>query len=541
MRYASLAARMLAASVLLACSLVSPGVLALPTPGAGGDAEYETAPVVLDGQVLFHVRGNRVQSAQERASRISQRLLVVAKNPDFDPQKLELRDEVDASLIMAGETMVMGVMDLDSDGAPRVRIAELVRQDMLKAVVDYREARDPHLLLLHTGYAILVTLVAAILLHGLIKLRRMSYSWLQRRLERRGADLKIQSVEVVRSQHVWFLIRSVRNLLTSILVLVILYLHLTTVLGLYPWTSTLAERLFDLFLDPLAIIGAGLLAAVPDLAFVAVLIFLARYVLKAMKMAFDGIEKGTLTFEGFEPEWSMPTYKILRLLVIAFTVVVAYPYIPGSGSQAFKGVSLFLGVIFSLGSSSVIGNVIAGYTMTYRRAFRIGDRIAVGDITGFVTESTLLVTRVRSLKNEEIVIPNSQILASAVINFSALARQSGVIVHTTVGIGYETPWRQVEAMLLMAVERTDGLERDPPPFVLQQVLGDFCINYEINAHCRDALGLARIRTELHRNILDVFNEYDVQIMTPAYEADPQLPKTVARDQWYMAPAQNPAE
>ena len=217
-------------------------------------------------------------------------------------------------------------------------------------------------------------------------------------------------------------------------------------------------------------------------------------------------------------------------------MVVAYPYIPGSESQAFKGVSLFLGVIFSLGSSSVISNVIAGYTMTYRRAFRLGDRIAVGEVTGFVTETSVLVTRLRSLKNEEVVLPNSEILGKAVVNYSALARSQGLIVHTTVGIGYETPWRQVEAMLCLAAERTSGLERDPPPFVLQKSLGDFCVVYEINAFTRDAAGLAGLYTVLHRNILDVFNEYGVQIMTPAYEGDPEVPKVVPREQWHLAPA-----
>jgi small-conductance mechanosensitive channel len=225
---------------------------------------------------------------------------------------------------------------------------------------------------------------------------------------------------------------------------------------------------------------------------------------------------------------------------VAFTVVVAYPYIPGSDSQAFKGVSLFLGVIFSLGSSSVISNVIAGYTMTYRRAFRLGDRIQVGDVTGFVTEASLLVTRVRSVKNEEIVIPNSQILSSAVTNYSTLARADGVILHTTVGIGYETPWRQVEAMLLLAADRAEGTEKSPPPYVLQKSLGDFCVVYEINAYCRDANSIARAYTELHRNILDVFNEYGVQIMTPAYEGDPAVAKVVPRDQWYLVPAAPPS-
>ena len=181
----------------------------------------------------------------------------------------------------------------------------------------------------------------------------------------------------------------------------------------------------------------------------------------------------------FDSEWALPTYKIVRLAVVAFALVVAYPYIPGSGSAAFKGVSLFIGVMFSLGSSAFIANTIAGYSITYRRAFRVGDRIQVGNVFGDVSEIRLQVTHIRTLKNEEVVVPNS-ILRQNVVNYSALARSRGLILHTTVGIGYETPWRQVEGMLLLAAERTPGLLREPPPFVLQTALGDFCVVYEIN-------------------------------------------------------------
>jgi small-conductance mechanosensitive channel len=174
--------------------------------------------------------------------------------------------------------------------------------------------------------------------------------------------------------------------------------------------------------------------------------------------------------------------------------------------------------------------------MTYRRAFRVGDRIQVGEVFGDVSEIRLQVTHVRSVKNEEIVVPNSSLLNSNVVNYSALARTRGLILHTTVGIGYETPWRQVEAMLLLAAERTAGLLREPAPFVLQKSLGDFCVVYEINVYCNAPAEMAGLYTRLHQNILDVFNEYGVQIMTPAYEGDPEQPKVVPRDQWWSAPA-----
>jgi len=243
----------------------------------------------------------------------------------------------------------------------------------------------------------------------------------------------------------------------------------------------------------------------------------------------------------FDPDWAIPTYKLVRLGVLAFAAVSAYPYLPGSDSAAFKGISLFLGVMLSLGSSSAISNVVAGYSMTYRKAFKLGDRVKIGDQIGEVLETRLLVTRLRTPKNEEVIIPNSLVTGSEVTNYSVYARTQGLILHTTVGIGYETPWRQVEAMLLMAAERTEGLRRDPPPFVLQRQLGDFCVTYEVNAYTDQAHNILGQYTSLHRHILDVFNEYNVQIMTPAYEGDPEQPKVVPKEQWYSVPATAPRD
>ena len=498
-----------------------------------------SAAVELDGRELFRVKGTAVVPAKRRAQLIAARLQQVAQDPGIPVNRLEIRHDGELTRIYAGAISIVALGDFDAEGLPRQRIAELLVVDIQKALAEYRYAREPRVLLTHTGYALLITVLAAALLYGVLRLRRWGVQRLGQRFVGGLGELKIQSVQLIQSRQLWLAVRALLNVGTTLAMLVIAYLHLSSVLRLFPWTRQLADDLFQLFLQPLQVMGHALLGAVPDLAFVLVLVLVARYVLRALRLLFEGIETGAVRFDGFDPEWAQPTYKIVRILVVAFTVVVAYPYIPGSDSQAFKGVSLFLGVIFSLGSSSVISNVIAGYTMTYRRAFRLGDRIQVGDVTGFVTEASLLVTRVRSVKNEEIVIPNSQILNGAVTNYSALAREDGVILHTTVGIGYETPWRQVEAMLLLAADRAKGTEKSPPPYVLQKSLGDFCVVYEINAYCRDANAIARTYTELHRNILDVFNEYGVQIMTPAYEGDPAVAKVVPRDQWFLGPATPP--
>jgi small-conductance mechanosensitive channel len=247
-----------------------------------------------------------------------------------------------------------------------------------------------------------------------------------------------------------------------------------------------------------------------------------------------------LQLKGFDPEWTWPTFRLMRFGVLAFAVVMAYPFIPGSQSEAFKGMTILLGVLISIGSSSIISNIVAGYSMTYRRAFALGDRIRVGDTLGDVTERRLLVTHVMTLKNEEVVIPNSIILSSEIVNYSTMAKQDGVIVSSSVGIGYDTPWRQVESMLLLAAARTEGKKPDSTSFVRQKSLNSFDVTYEVYVFCDKAQKMPALLTELNRQILDVFNEYGVQIMTPSYESDPDTVKIVPRDQWYAEPALPPA-
>jgi small-conductance mechanosensitive channel len=349
----------------------------------------------------------------------------------------------------------------------------------------------------------------------------------------------VESVQAGGSERAGGVVRNTLGAVRTVMMLVAAFLYLNLVLGLFPWTRPLHARVTAWFLDPLRVIGEGVIAAIPDLMFLVILFLILRWLVALIRLFFDAVGRGAVTLEGFDPEWARPTFKIVRLLVILLGVVVAYPYIPGSSSAAFKGVSIFAGIVFSLGSSSVIANLIAGFTMTYRGTFKVGDRVRIGDVMGDVADIRLQVTRIRTPKNEDVVVPNSMILGSEVVNFSTLARTRGLILHTTVGIGYETPWRQVEAMLLMAAERANGLLREPAPFVLQKALGDFCVTYELNVYCDRPQAMNELYTELHRSILDVFNEYGIQIMTPAYERDPEQAKVVPRDQWFAAPATAP--
>ena len=501
-------------------------------------AESDRAAVTLDGEVLFQVRGLPAYPAEERAKTIRQRIEEIAADRSVAIDSLRVVEMEDRTRISAGDRLVAGFIDADAaaTGVSRQIVAERALMRIAAAIASYRSDRSPRVLLMNTLYALGATVVLAIVLLVIRGAFRKLDAVAERRFQARIEAFEAQSHQIVQARQLRMALHGILKGLYLLALLVLGYLYLHFVLALYPWTRPLAARLLAIFLDPLQTMGMGLLESLPGMAFVAVLVIVTRYVLRVTRLYFESIERGTVTLARFDREWALPTYKIVRLLVIAFAVVVAYPYIPGSSSEAFKGVSLFLGVVFSLGSSSVIANLMAGYAMIYRRAFKEGDRISIDNLTGDVTERRLMVTHLRTIKNEDIVVPNSTIINSHIINYSTLARTRGLILHTTVGIGYETPWRQVEAMLAMAAERTPGLLKEPAPFVLQKSLGDFAVTYELNAYCNDPQAMARLYTAMHQNILDIFNEHGVQIMTPAYEGDPEKPKVVPKEEWFSAPA-----
>jgi small-conductance mechanosensitive channel len=530
---------------------VDPISAATPGPRAGSASAGEiseaeigtpTAPVTLDGVTLFKVRGVSAFPAEQRAGAIAGRVQAVAADATVSADALRVVEAEHGSEIRAVDQLVMTVLDADAriEGIDRRLLAEAYRRRIASAMTAYRQDRSASVLMASAGYSLGATLLLGIVLWTLYRLYQRLDATMEQRFKTRFHALKIKSYEILQTQQMWRALHAGTRTFGWLLAATSIYLYLHFVLSLYPWTRPFAQHLLDLLLKPLVALGVGLLAAIPDLLIIAILVVITRYLLRLIHAFFTAAAGGQIVLSGFDPEWAWPTYRIIRLLIVAFAVVVAYPYVPGSGSNAFKGVSIFLGVIFSLGSSSVIANIIAGYTMTYRRAYRIGDRIKVGDLMGDVIETRIMVTHLRTPKNEEIVVPNSMILNSHVINYSSLARTQGLILHTPVGIGYETPWRQVEAMLIQAAERTPGLLSKPEPFVLEKSLGDFCVTYELNVYCDKASEMLQLYALLHQNILDAFNEHGVQIMTPAYERDPAQPKIVPKEQWFAAPARAPA-
>lgn len=501
-----------------------------------------TSPVVLDGEILFQVRGVSAYPADTRAKNISERIEAFASDVSRSIQSLKIVEGKDATTIVADNKPLMLVINADGrleGGIERQVLAQVYLKRIADAVEAHRETRKPTNLLFHILYTLIATAILASIGWGTQWMFNRFDAAIERRFKGQVKDLKIQRVTIFQSHQMWNGFRGSLRALRMVLFFLLLYAYLNFVFRQFPWTAYLGKQLFDIILDPLRVMGRGLLASIPSLVFLLILMVVLQYILKFGKLIFTNLARGKVTFPGFDQEWAFPTYKIFRILVIAFGVVMAYPYIPGSDTAAFKGVTLFMGVLLSLGSTSVIGNILAGYTLVYWRAFRVGDFIKINEHIGEVLESRLTVTHIRSLKNEEVIVPNSVILNTNVVNYSSMAREQGLILHRTVGIGYETPWRQVEAMLVEAGNRTSGLLKEPPPFVLQVGLGDFCVTYEINVYCDRPHDMMELYTLLGQNILDVFNEHGVQIMTPAYIADPEQPKIVPKDQWFTPPAKPP--
>ncbi|HQQ76169.1 MAG TPA: mechanosensitive ion channel [Thermoanaerobaculia bacterium] len=490
-------------------------ISAAPPPRSAG------APVVLDGKTLFLVTERLGPfGPQERATAAAERIQALARDRFAGDLELKLTDNETTTDVFAGERVVVTVSDSDAAaaGIGRHELAAGRAQAIERAVNAARREIGLKSLVVDGLWAFLATAVLVLLFYGLKKATPAALERLESWRGTRIPAIRIQRLEFVSAARVTDGMKLVVRALRFAVSLAAVLLYIPLVLSFFPWTRGLVGSLFGYVATPLRSIWSAFLAYLPDLFFLAVIVVLTRGGLKLVRLFFMGIEHGTIALKGFERDWARPTYDIVRFLIIAFAVVVAFPYIPGSQSAAFKGVSLFLGVLFSLSSSSAISNIVAGAILTYTKAFRIGDRVKIADTVGDVVEKSLLVTRVRTIKNVDITIPNGMVLGSHILNYSTSARDKGLILNTSVTIGYDAPWRDVHAALLAAARATDHVLETPPPFVLQTSLDDFYVSYEINVYTDEASRMAATYSDLHANIQDKFNEAGIEIMSPHYSS-----------------------
>jgi small-conductance mechanosensitive channel len=497
----------------------APAVPAPSAPAAKEPSKPSPAPVVLEGKTVLYFREPALgASPGERAQDVGVRLGKLVENRAFRPDSIKVVDDDMASLIVAEGTVLLRVFDRDAaaEGVTRQALAERYVEAIRAAIEAHNAAFSFRSLMFGAIYAVVATAVLLVILFGYRYLFSRLYLRLRALRETSIRSVRIQSFEILHADRiVWLLVtlaRWFRILTTALLV----YSWLLYVLSLFPWTHGIAEAILGYILDPLRRFAAAVVAFLPDLFFLIVIVFITRYAIKITRFFFDEVEKGRVVLPGFYDDWAGPTYKIVRFFLLAFALTVAFPFIPGSKSEAFKGVSIFLGVLFSLGSTSTISNVMAGLSITYMRAFKVGDRVRIGDTIGDVIDQTLLVTHLRTIKNEDVTVPNSMVLSAHIVNYSARAREEGLILHTAVTIGYDAPWRTVHELLIEAARKTPCLLVTPAPFVLQTALNDFYVTYELNAHTDDPQQMVNTYSALHRHIQDTFNEAGVEIMSPHY-------------------------
>lgn len=513
--------------VMLLCLAVP--ALAQDDATSSGDAEAPlageenfAAPVIIDGDTIFRVRGFSALPAAERAANIQRRILETAELPEFIELEYDIATNEFGLEITANGRMLTVTTQADADfEQTELELLAAVQSEAIKAAINaYRLSRSDQELVQSAYEAVAWTVAFAILTLAFLKLRRRLIRATERVVVRRFTTVEEATNAIVQGEAVAKLIGFAMHMILWIAFLFVFYYYLTVVALSFAHTRPFAQLLLTYVSQPLIDVILGIFGYLPNLITLAIIYFVTRYLIRGLRLFMENIEAGTFEWQNFEKHWVKPTFNISRVIIIAIAVVFAYPHIPGSDSRAFQGLTILAGIMVSLGSNTVVSNMMAGLFVIYRRSTNIGDRIKVGDQVGDVVEIKLMETLIKSIKNEMVSIPNAQLLNSEVVNYSRTIDGRGLLVHTTVGIGYEEPQDKVEAMLIEAALRTRDLKRSPEPFVLWAQLADYAINYQVNAFTTRGASMPRILSDLHRNIVDVFNENGVQIMTPSYEADP---------------------
>ena len=478
-------------------------------------------PVVVEGDTLFYLYTKRGgYTPLQRAEMIDAAIMQLGKRFTLHPDSVYIESSDIVTDLMYGNKVIASFTDQDGlwEGRSREQLATDKRKIVVQKLKELKEEHSLWQLGKRILYFVLV-LAGQYLLFWLT-------GWLFRKLKVRIQKLKdtrlkpisIQNYELLDTQRQVNLLIFLSNLLRYVIMLLQLLITIPLLFAIFPQTKGLAYQIFSYIWNPIKNILVGIVDYIPNLFAILIICFAVKYLVRLVHYLSREVEAGRLKFGGFYPDWAMPTYHIIRFLLYAFMIAMIYPYLPGAKSGVFQGISVFIGLIVSLGSSTVIGNVIAGLVITYMRPFKLGDRIQLNDTTGNVIEKTPLVTRIKTPKNEVVTIPNSFIMSSHTVNYSASAREYGLIIHSEVTIGYDVPWRQVHQLLIEAALNPPGVIDDPRPFVLETSLSDWYPVYQINAYIREADKLAQIYSDLHQNIQDRFNEAGIEIMSPHYMA-----------------------
>ena len=478
-------------------------------------------PVVADGDTLFYLYTKRGgYTPQQRAQMTGSAIEELGRRFNLRPDSVSVDHSDIVSDLMYGNKVLLSLTDQDAlwEGVSRDSLANERRQNVVDKLHEMKAEHGIWRMAKRILYFVLVIV-------GQYFLFRLT-NWLFRKLKVRILRLKdtkikpvsIQGYELLDAQKQANLLVFLASVGRYILMGLQLLFTVPLIFIIFPQTEGLAYRLLGYIWNPIRGIFVGMIDYIPKLFTIIVIWYAVKYLVRFVLYLAREVEGGRLKINGFYPDWAMPTFHIIRFLLYAFMIAMIYPYLPGSNSGVFQGISVFVGLIVSLGSSTVIGNIIAGLVITYMRPFKIGDRIQLNDTTGNIIEKTPLVTRIRTPKNEVVTVPNSFVMSSHTVNYSTSAREYGLIIHSEVSIGYDIPWRKVNELLIDAALNTPGVVDDPRPFVLETSLSDWYPVYQVNAYIKEADKMPQIYSNLHQNIQDKFNEAGIEIMSPHYMA-----------------------
>jgi small-conductance mechanosensitive channel len=495
--------------------LLASGVARAGGTDAGADERFPPATVHYDGEpVLTFTERVFGYVPARRAADVEERLKRFLHSPFFRTQDIRVEEHQDLTMVFWKDDLLFSITEADAVAARTTRqaFASTAVAALTEAVEHSDVARAPKTLLLDVAYALATTLVLVLAI--------LTLNWAigraRARLERwfRLAGRKLHSYSTV--ERLGALAVALLAVLRVVGILLLLYAYIPAVFRLFPWTRGWGATLLNWAVDPVRTMFWALVGYLPNVFVIVVAVVVSRVLLSLLHAGFDEVGAGNIKVRGFYPEWAQPTFQLVRALVVVITAVIVFPYLPGARSPAFQGISIFLGALLTFGSGSAISNLFAGIILTYTRAFQVGDRVRVGDSYGDVIEKSLLVTRVRTIKNVEVAIPNGVVMATHIINYTAALRGHGLILHTRVTIGYDAPWRKVHSLLLAAAKATPRIVAEPAPFVWQTSLDDFFVTYELNAATAHPEVLDDTYAELHKAIRDAFDEAGVEIMSPHY-------------------------
>jgi small-conductance mechanosensitive channel len=498
------------------------------------------AIIKLYGPIAGHSAEERAASTMERIDR------VLATTPDAKATVEEAPEYGNATRVSLGGSHAFLVTPIDIDEQAGETTQIVAREAATRLETALAEWREQRTLIYLTKAAALTT--GATLLFGLsLWLLIRANRWIANRLLALGTTHPdVQRLMAVRFLEVGHLLAFARFLAAGVAWLTALFLAsgwLSFALEQFPYTRPWGESLEGNLLGLLKGVALAIVEAMPGLLVVLIVLVIARVVIRTFTIFFERVEDEKTRVAWLDTESAAPTRRIFNFVVWVFAFAMAYPYLPGAGTDAFKGLSVLIGIMISLGGASLVGQAFSGLVLMYAKAFRRGDYVRTGDTEGTVMELGMFITRIRTGLGEEITIPNSNVMGSAIKNYSRAVPGTGYVVDTVVTIGYSTPWRQVEAMLKEAAARTADIARTPAPFVRQTALSDFYPEYRVIAYTpvKSPAQRADVLNRLHANIQDVFNEYGVQIMSPHYMMDPQQPQVVKKEDWYAAPARQPRD